>query len=180
MSFVVSSHVTTFAGKLTRFGRSRFGFRVGYRTASIACAIALAWCLVVVWRRAPEAPLFGEEAAVGATLSVVVLLLAGLALRIARRKESGLVRPATGVVRGALTAVAREAEVATGFVASLIAGAAVASSPSSCEAIAGWLAPALDPSGTSCATATTLIVAAIGTVTTELARRGISRSLERV
>jgi uncharacterized membrane protein YbjE (DUF340 family) len=143
--------------------------------------MTLAWSLSIVWRRSSgdAAPLFASEAAVDATLSVVVLLFAGLALRIARGSESRQVGSRRGLIRGALTALARETEVATGFVASLIAGAAVASSPAACEGVAGWFAPALGIASGGCATATMLIVAAIGTVTTELARRQISRSLER-
>jgi len=175
----VSSRAATLSNRIAHLGRSHVGFRIGYRTASLACAITLAWCLSAVWRRSPTSflPSLGDEAA-GATLSVFVLLFAGLALRLARKRESSA-NERRGVARGALTAVAREAEVATGFVASLIAGTVVASWPAACEDIAGWFAPALGLSSAGCATATVLIVAAIGTVTTELARRGISRTLER-
>lgn len=176
-----SSSPSSLASRFTRFGRSHHGFRIGYRAASISCAVSLAWCLVALWRRSSadtSSPLAGE-AVIGATLSVVILLFAGLALRIARGRESRRIGYRRGMLRGALTALAREAEVATGFVASLIAGAAVASSPAACEGIAGWFAPALGLQGDGCATATMVIVAAIGTVTTELARRQISRSLDR-
>ena len=174
----VSSRAAALVSRVTHLGRSHFGFRIGYRAASVLSAITLAWCVGVVWRRSPSPllPSLGDEALAGATLSVLVLLLAGLALRIARRRELSA-RERRGVARGALTALAREAEVATGFVASLIAGTVVAGSPSACDAVAGWFAPVLGLANAGCATATMLVVAAIGTVTTELARRGISRSL---
>lgn len=176
-----STRASSLASRFTRFGRSHHGFRIGYRTASVSCAIALAWCLVALWRRSSDdmSTPMGGGAAIDATVSVIVLLFAGLALRIARGRESKRVGYRRGLLRGALTALAREAEVATGFVASLIAGTAVASSPAACEGIAGWFAPALGLSTGGCAVATMVIVAAIGTVTTELARRQISRSLER-
>jgi hypothetical protein len=183
MSSVVtlSARTSALLGRMTRLGRSRLGFRIGYRTASFLSALTLAWCLGAVWRRSPSAlaPSIGDDAAVGATLSVAMLLFAGVALRIARSREAVRISDRRGMVRGALTALSREAEVATGFVASLIAGTVVASWPAACELLAGWFAPVLGLSSAGCATATMLIVAAIGTVTTELARRGISRSLER-
>ena len=183
MSSVVtlSARTSALLSRMSRLGRSRLGFRIGYRTASFLCALTLAWCLGAVWRRSPSAlaPSLRDDAAIGATLTVAMLLFAGVALRIARNKEAVRVSDRRGVVRGALTALSREAEVATGFVASLIAGTVVASWPAACELLAGWFAPALGLSSTGCATATMLIVAAIGTVTTELARRGISRSMER-
>ena len=176
-----TSRAALLAGRISSFGRSHSGFRIGYRTASATCVIALAWALVAAWRHdAARVPvLFGIAPAFDATVSVVVLLLAGVALRMARRRETKRMGLRTGLVRGAVTALAREAEVATGLVASLIAGAAVASSPAACEAIAGWFAPAFGLSTAGWATSTMLIVGAIGTVTTELARRGISRSLEQ-
>jgi hypothetical protein len=176
----VSAWAATLTGRIAHLGRSHAAFRIGYRAASLTSAITLAWCLGVAWRRSSSSipPSFGDDAAAGATLSVVVLLFAGLALRLARKRESSQSEH-RGLARGALTALAREAEVATGFVASLIAGTAIASSPAACEEIAGWFAPVLGLSSSGCATATMLIVAAIGTITTELARRGISQSLER-
>ena len=183
MSSVItlSARTSALLGRMTRLGRSRLGFRIGYRTASFLCALTLAWCLSAVWHRSPSplAPSIGDDAALGATLSVAMLLFAGVALRIARSRVAVRLNDRRGMVHGALSALSREAEVATGFVASLIAGTVVASWPAACELLAGWFAPALGLSSAACATATMLIVAAMGTVTTELARREISRSLER-
>src|SRR5205809_6239279 len=95
-----ASRAASLGGRISAFARSHFGFRLGYRSASAISAIALAWTLVAVWRhessRGPE--LFGVAPALDTTVAVVVLLLAGVALRIVRRREAERTGKRTGLV----------------------------------------------------------------------------------
>lgn len=114
------------------------------------------------------------------TVAILALLLGGAWIRIAHaRRGAGSAHSTSG--QGSYpsrlaSSIIRETEVATGLVASLVAGLVVAGIPAAREALGGWMAAATGVAVAAQAT-TVVVVTSFGTLVTELARRGIARTL---
>ena len=155
-------------------GSAERAFRLGklgasILTAGLVCGASLA---IVNAEMLLEPRLDGQRLSTGVLIAAFILLALGSALRILRGARLERVR---GLGSGVLQGVSREVEIATGFVASVLAGIAVAGNETAANAIGGWFATATGLS--SSATVTIAFIAAIGTVLTDLARGGIARAV---
>jgi len=111
-------------------------------------------------------------------LTALLLLALGVALRVARGgRASTRERCVGGLQSGLFDGLTREVEIGTGFVASVLAGIAVAGNASAANAIAGWFTSAAGLSSGATAIVTVAFIAAVGTVLTDVARGGISRAI---
>jgi hypothetical protein len=156
-------------------------FTVGYRIGSTAFGAATCAVLVVAW----PAP-FALARRIGAggsrwewTVVLALVLVTGILLRLVHRPGgAGARRVGAAVALGLGQGMLREAELATGLVASLAAGVVLAEVPVVRDAIGGWVETATG--FTSIASVVTLVlVTAAGTLTTELARRRIVAAMGR-
>jgi hypothetical protein len=155
-------------------------FRLGKLGASLLTAVLVCGVSLLVL----DAELLAQPRFEGQRLPVPILLAAGLllalgaALRVARGGSAQRRGSATrGLRSGVFHGVAREMEIATGFVSSVLAGVAVASNAAAANAIGGWVTSAAGLPASTSATITVALIAAIGTVLTDVARGGISRAV---
>ena len=156
-------------------------FRLGYRIGSTAFGAAICAALVVAW---PAPFAFASRMAAGGTrwkvtLVLALLLVTGLVLRLLRRPSgAGARRVGSAVALGLGKGILREAELATGLLASLAAGVVLAEVPVVRDAIGGWVEAATGFASIA-GVVTLVLVTAAGTLTTELARRRIVAAMGR-
>lgn len=166
---------------LTPSAGSADAFTIGYRIGSTVFGAALCALLVVAW----PAP-FALARRIGAggsrwevTLALALLLVTGLLLRLVHRPGGTGVRGVSAAVAlGLGNGMLREAELATGVVASLAAGVVLAEVPVVRDAIGGWVEAATGFASIA-GMVTLVLVTAAGTLTTELARRRIVAAMGR-
>jgi len=165
----------SFIARLAGYRPGDRAFRLGKLGASVLTAGLVCSAAVVILN---VEPLFerveGARLPVSALLTAALLLTLGVGLRIARREPR---RAARGLAAGALHGVSREVEIASGFVASVLGGVAVAGNAEVSKAIGGWVATVIGLSSNANVPVTICVVAAAGTVLTDLARGGILRAL---
>jgi len=156
-------------------------FTLGYRIGSTVFGAAICAVLVVAWpapfalasRMGPGGPRWEV------TLVLALVLVAGLLLRLAHRPGGGRARRAgAAMALGLGKGMLREAELATGLVASLAAGVVLAEVPAVRDAIGGWAEVATGFASIA-GVVTLVLVTAAGTLTTELARRRIVAAIGR-
>lgn len=162
-----------------RPGDTDRAFRLGKLGASVLTGGLVCSAAVVILNAESlfRTRLDGARLPLSALATAALLLTLGLGLRVARNLRREPPRVARGLLAGALHGVSREVEIASGFVASVLGGVAVAGNADVSKAIGGWVVTVVGLSSTASVVVTICVVAAAGTVLTDLARGGILRAL---